>query len=221
MMLGALLLASAPKLPHAPCSIHMAIDSATTIRLAEPSDFAAVAQLQLDTFIPAEDLPPPPPNPFAAFLSGGAPSASSRSGRAARLAVELEERVSRGADWLLVEQTDGDGDVLLGTVELSDLEMKLPTHGIAEGLYLSSMAVIPDARRSGLGKQLLEAAEKRAAAREAECIWLHVERANDAALGLYKGGGFKQQADTARHAAFTAALDLGQKEPLLLRKDLA
>ena len=63
--------------------------------------------------------------------------------------------------------------------------MLLPTHSLAEGLYLCSMAVSAEARRRGIGRELLCAAEERAAAREAECIWLHVEQANTAAIKLY------------------------------------
>ena len=108
----------------------------------------------------------------------------------------------------------------VGTVDLSEQEMLLPTHSLAEGLYLSSMAVSVEARRRGIGRDLLSAAEERAADRGAECIWLHVERSNTAAIKLYESGGYKRRSSTPQLASFTNALDLRFKEPLLFCKPL-
>lgn len=190
------------------------------IELAGPVDLAAVAKLQLDTFDP---LPPPAPsgNPLMALLGGGGrESASARAGRAERLAEELADRVAKGSDIYVARGRLGDlDDAILGAVDLSEQEMKSPFHAIAEGLYLSSMAVSIETRRNGLGRRLLEAAEQRAVARGAECVWLFVEADNEAAVSLYaKTGAYVRQPDTPRHAAFASALNLQQKEPLLYCK---
>ena len=54
------------------------------------------------------------------------------------------------------------GALLLGSADLSEQEMQLPTHGIAEGLYLSGMAVDVGVRRQGIGRDLLRAVEEQA-----------------------------------------------------------
>ena len=41
-----------------------------------------------------------------------------------------------------------------------------------------------------------------------------------AAVALYKAGGFGVMAPTPQHAAFTTALEVAQKEPLLMFKRL-
>ena len=194
-----------------------------TIVLAKPADLAAVAQLQLDTFDPAPP-PAPPSNPLQALLfGGGRESAASREGRSQRLTEELGERVAKGSDIYLAMGRLGESDSavdLLGTVDLSEQELLSPFHSISEGLYISSMAVAAEARRLGIGRRLLEAAEERAVARGAECLWLFVEASNVGAVSLYESSGYRRQADTPRHAAFAAALELRQNEPILLRKPM-
>ncbi len=96
--------------------------------------------------------------------------------------------------------------------------MKSPFHGISEGLYLSSMAVDATARRLGIGRALLQAAESRASERCAECLWLFVEQNNVPAIALYDSNGYTKQADSPRFATFAAALELGRKQPVLFRK---
>ena len=72
--------------------------------------------------------------------------------------------------------------LVLGTVDLSSQELELPTHAVSEGLYLSHMAVAAFARKRGVGRQLLAAARECAISRGEECIYLHVEPANAAAV---------------------------------------
>ena len=98
-------------------------------------------------------------------------------------------------------------------------EMKLPTHAIAGGLYLSHMAVAVNARRRGIARALLEAASASALRRDESSLWLHVEPANDAAIALYESGGYRKQPDGAPYTGFTTALHL-QNRAVLYQKDL-
>ena len=107
---------------------------------------------------------------------------------------------------------------LLGTVDLSIQELQLKTHAVAGGLYLSHMAVSETARRRGIGRALLAAASECAVRRGEECIYLHVEPHNDAAIGLYEGSGFRKQAEVAPYVGFTRALNL-QERAVLYRND--
>lgn len=188
------------------------------LRLAGADDLAQVARLQLDTFDPAPETPPPKPLFGGLFGGGGGGGQLGREARAERLTAELAERVAKGSDLWVVEAEAETALELLGTADLSEQEMLLPTHGISEGLYLSSMAVDPSSRRRGIGRELLLAAEQRASERDAEGIWLHVERGNEPAIALYEGNGFKRMPNTPMYEAFTTALKVAQKEPLLLYK---
>ncbi len=55
------------------------------------------------------------------------------------------------------------------------------------------LGVAPDARRKGLGKALMEAAEEWLRARGAPKIQLMVREGNDAALGFYEAVGMERQ----------------------------
>jgi len=205
------------------CTSSSSVKQSRSLRLATvAADLVRVAQLQLDTFDPEPDAAEPAkPSLLGSLFGGPKPGAGGgRAARAGRLAVELEERVSKGSDiWVVVEP---DGCSVIGTADLSEQELLLPTHGLdPDSLYLSSMAVDPAARRCGIGKELMLAALDRAADRGAEGVWLHVEKSNVPAIALYESGGFKKQPDSRMNAAFTSALNLQQKEPLLYYKSLA
>jgi ribosomal protein S18 acetylase RimI-like enzyme len=58
-------------------------------------------------------------------------------------------------------------------------------------LYLSNMSVAPSARRRGVARALLAAAEATAAAWGQEALWLHVDAPNEGARALYDATGFK------------------------------
>ena len=181
-----------------------------------------MARLQLDTFDPEPEVAEPAKPSLLGSLLGGSKSGAGggRAARAERLAVELEERVSKGSDIWVVSAPEGGS--ILGTADLSEQELLLPTHGLdPDSLYLSSMAVDPGRRRCGIGKELMLAALDRAADRGADGVWLHVERSNLPAIALYESGGFKKQPESHMNAAFTSALNLQQKEPLLYYKSLA
>lgn len=211
------IIASLP-LASALCALPTKAAGRMSVQLAKktPDELASVAWLQLDTFDPK---PAKAPSFFDQLLGGGSFAGSTRADRAARLADELADRLDAGSD-LFVLRDNEDDSTLIATADLSEQEMQLPTHSLTEGLYLSSMAVDVAERRRGHGRALLLAAEGRAAERGAECIWLHVERTNVGAIALYESSGFKRQPESRRLDAFTLALDLGQKEPLLFCKSI-
>ena len=85
---------------------------------------------------------------------------------------------------------DGDGDDagasrIIGTIDCSTAEFALPTHSLADGMYLCALCVHPRARRRGVGRSLVEAAIDFARSRGVEALYLHVEPDNAAATALY------------------------------------
>lgn len=57
---------------------------------------------------------------------------------------------------------------------------------------ITNVAVHPDFRRMGIGKNLLDTAEKQAIERKCENITLEVRESNTAAIKLYSANGYKQ-----------------------------
>ena len=68
---------------------------------------------------------------------------------------------------------------------------------------LLTMAVTPDARRSGIGRAMLRALIDRARAYRATAIWLEVRVSNTPALALYREAGFAEMG--ARKAYYEKA----------------
>lgn len=62
---------------------------------------------------------------------------------------------------------------------------------IADEAELLTIAVRPDARRKGAGRQLLHAILAQSKTRGAEALFLEVADGNAAAIGLYLGSGFR------------------------------
>lgn len=56
--------------------------------------------------------------------------------------------------------------------------------------YISNVAVAPEARRRGIGKQLIEELMRRAEERELSFVTLEVRQHNAPAIGLYAAQGF-------------------------------
>ena len=56
--------------------------------------------------------------------------------------------------------------------------------------YISNVAVAPEARRRGIGKQLIEELMRRAEERELSFVTLEVRQHNTPAIGLYAAQGF-------------------------------
>ena len=61
---------------------------------------------------------------------------------------------------------------------------------VAGEAELLTFAVMPGARRSGVGRELLRELIERAAAYRAVSIWLEVRASNRAAIELYRDAGF-------------------------------
>ena len=165
---------------------------------------------------------------------------ANRKGMLRRLTDEIATRVDKGSEILIAVATKEDehaaaataeldasglytepGPPVLGTVDISCQEMQLPTHAIAEGLYLSHMAVSERSRRQGIARELLREASASALRRGEGCLWLHVEPDNTPAVALYEGDGYVRMPDeVAPYAGFTMALSLRERA-VLYRKALA
>ena len=204
-----------------------------TLRVAERHELNLVAQLQLDIFAPPDEPPPLLPMLQSLFEAN---ERAARKGMRKRLTDELIVRVEKGSEIIIAVDNTNDveglggeidasgeygepGPPLLGAVDVSIQEMKLPTHAIAEGLYLSHMAVAEAARRRGIGRALLAAASAATLRRGSDSLWLHVEPDNEAAIGLYESAGYKRQPDGQPYGGFTLALNL-QNRAVLYHKDL-
>lgn len=70
------------------------------------------------------------------------------------------------------------------------------TEDVAE---IDMLAVHPSARRSGLGRQLLDAWEADVRTRGALKVWLDVRPSNEAALRLYQGAGYRSTGRRPRY----------------------
>lgn len=145
---------------------------------------------------PEAEAPPPPPPPEAAAEAD--PSGATIDG-----GTYLEP-----------------GLPLLGTVDLSVQEMQLPTHAIAEGMYVSHMAIAPSARRQGIARALLAEVVELAKERGEDRLYLHVEPSNAPAVSLYESAGYAKQGDVPPYGAFTRALKL-QDRAVLYAKTLS
>ena len=223
---------TSPKFLGMLLSVAPTIAMAWVIRVAAPHELARVAELQFDTFAPPPESPALLPR-LASFYERS--QASVRGNMLRKLMDELNSRIDKGSDVFVAAEADDDalpsggvdesgryvekGAPLLGTVDLSQQEMQLPTHGIAEGLYMSCMAVAPAARRRGIARALLAASEARALERGESMLWLHVEAGNHAAISLYEREGFARQPDTPLFQGFARALSL-QEQPLLFKKEI-
>jgi GNAT superfamily N-acetyltransferase len=90
----------------------------------------------------------------------------------------------------------GDGEYLLGAAEGADatgvcqLRFRWSVWKSAEDCWLEDLYVQESARRSGLGRSLVEAAVERARARGCKRIELDVNEDNAPALALYEACGF-------------------------------
>lgn len=70
---------------------------------------------------------------------------------------------------------------------------------IAEQAEILTLAVIPAARRRGVGRALLDAAAREASRRGAHTMFLEVSSANAAARSLYAAAGFAEMGRRARY----------------------
>jgi ribosomal protein S18 acetylase RimI-like enzyme len=130
------------------------------VRFAEPGDEAALAALDQATWT-AEVTPAPPPPP-------GKPFFDERTEPGDVLVAELEGAVA--------------GYVRLGRAT----ELRASDHVVT----ISGLAVDPRRQRRGVGRALVEAAVREAAARGARRLTLRVLGHNTGARALYESCGF-------------------------------
>jgi ribosomal-protein-alanine N-acetyltransferase len=117
----------------------------------------------------------------------------------------------------LVEMIDNLGAAILAIEEQARLVgfvMLQVGGGEAEILTL---AVRPEARRTGLGFALVEAAATMAAAQGAEALWLEVAADNDPALSLYTRAGFEQ---TGRRRGYYRTGPATTMDAIIMRRAL-
>lgn len=106
-----------------------------------------------------------------------------------------------------------DNSSIIGSVECSSQEFRgtilgnsRPTGSV---MYVTEVAVSPDARRAGAGVMLMQGVDKVAALRNIETIYLHVDVKNKAAGSMYEKCGYTYlDKKEAIYAQFTASLNL-------------
>jgi ribosomal protein S18 acetylase RimI-like enzyme len=102
---------------------------------------------------------------------------------------------------------------IVGSVECSQHEFERTILGNSRPknslLYITEVAVCPEARRCGIGRMLMKGAEEVAALRGVESIYLHVDVTNRAAIAMYEEAGYFTLDKTRPvYAQFTCALNL-------------
>jgi GNAT superfamily N-acetyltransferase len=106
----------------------------------------------------------------------------------------------------------GDGEYLLGAPGdgkpegVCQLRFRWSVWKSAEDAWLEDLYVREAARRSGLGRALVEAACERARERGARRIELDVQEENAPALGLYEACGFLLQPKSPGRTLFVARM---------------
>lgn len=120
--------------------------------------------------------------------------------------------------------------VILGSAECSFHEFEGTTLGQRRFpqsiLYITEVAVSPNARRRGIGAKLLDSIDALAGMRKIETLYLHVDVQNKGAVGLYERAGY-MMADSSdpMFLQFTTKLNLHDgatkgRNHFLLYKDL-
>ncbi len=95
---------------------------------------------------------------------------------------EVEKRFAEGPMWVAEL-----GDEIVGTVSLTTEP---------EGLYVRSMAVLPEAQGHGIGHKLLDALHEHAANSEVDRIFLFTLPFQKGARAIYEGLGYTWVRDT-------------------------
>jgi len=84
---------------------------------------------------------------------------------------------------------------------------------------LLNLSVVPDARRQGLGRALLQRFMDDARRAGAEQMFLEVRLSNVPAIGLYRAAGFETVG--RRHAYYPSTARAGAEDALVMRRSLA
>jgi ribosomal-protein-alanine N-acetyltransferase len=109
------------------------------------------------------------------------------------------------------------------SARVGERECRIVAYGVLMLLpgeaQILNISVVPDARREGLGRALLQSFIDDARLLGAEQIFLEVRASNAAAIGLYETEGF---APVARRVGYYpgAALDAAREDALVMRRAL-
>ena len=112
-----------------------------------------------------------------------------------------------------IDQRTAPQKKITGSVECSQHEFHRTVLGTSRPesslLYVTEVAVCPEARRCGVGRTLMKGVEEVAVLRGVESIYLHVDVTNYAAIAMYEEAGYVKL-DKMRpiYAQFTASLNL-------------
>ena len=109
-------------------------------------------------------------------------------------------RLLRARQWVCLLANDTASGALAGCMVLSwrvpDAALPAPFPSFRpQKLYISNMGVAPAARRRGVARALLRAAEELAAAWEQDEVVLHVDAPNSGARALYEACGYTLAAE--------------------------
>lgn len=127
---------------------------------------------------------------------------------------EMNTRITSGHKYSAkLDARDESSNKIIGSVECSHHEFDRTILGNSRPknslLYVTEVAVCPEARRCGVGTLLMKGAEEVAALRGIESIYLHVDVNNHAAIAMYEDAGyFKLDKRRPIYAQFTCALNL-------------
>ena len=105
-----------------------------------------------------------------------------------------------------------------GLFALGDDRGFILVRAVADEAEILTLAVRPEARRGGLGRDLVEAGARAAQARGAATLHLEVAEDNAAALGLYHATGFSE---VGRRPGYYVRADGPAADALLLARNLA
>ena len=177
--------------------LHPALSTSAphTVRLAQRNDLAKSAVLLHDSFRAQE-----PTFKSAASFAGDTKRELVRAMTIVRLALDMEQR-STPWDWcrhaqLVAENSNGQ---LLGFVEVwaEDASSLHNTSAVTPQPVLFNLCVAPDARRTGVARDLVRAVEDQCRRWEEELLFLKVRSDNQAALRLYEVEGFEHLGERA------------------------
>jgi ribosomal protein S18 acetylase RimI-like enzyme len=109
-------------------------------------------------------------------------------------ADQAEQQAAKETDTALPDGADTAGTALLvgeSGGEVVGLVWVGPAPAGRAGWWIYDIEVVPEQRRRGYGRSLLEAAEREAQRRGGDSIGLNVFGGNEVALGLYESSGYQ------------------------------
>lgn len=183
------------------------IEDVLGIRVAEKIDDRKIAALRLSVFSSQSDLS------GEEFCDRSCQIINSRKGRGsvclvATIPTKLQKRKNKersGKKERLHERIIGGVECSIHEFYGTKLGFSRPSSTI---LYITEVAVCPNARRCGIGTKLLKGIDIFARIRDIETLYLHVDVANDAAIALYEQAGYAKVNRDEKHEDFTRSLNL-------------